>query len=278
MKLVLRNFLLVILFSGFGYVNAQNWEHGIMIGASNYHGDLAYNIVPGETKPAFGLHTRYNFTPYWSFRNALSYGTISGSDKNFSDYQSRNLSFKNNILEFSSVFEFNFLPFGSRILSKDFSSYAMLGIAIFHHNPKAYYQGQWYDLRKLYTEGQSNKDQYGVLQMAIPFGGGIKYNITKNLVVGFEVGWRKTFTDYLDDVSKNYPDLKELANTRGTLAASLSDRSREVDGVGEPLSLPGDRRGDPALKDFYFFTMFQFSYRLTPIACWPKYHREFRFK
>ena len=257
---------------------AQDWEYGIRLGGSNYHGDLAYNIVPKETHPAFGMHMRYNFNPYWSYRLALMNGTISGSDANFDDYRLRNMHFQNNIWEFSNVFEFNFLPFGSRILSEDFSSYAMLGVAVFRHTPKAEFQGEMRNLRKLYTEGQSNKEQYGAIQMSIPFGGGIKYNINKNLVVGWELGWRKTFTDYLDDVSKNYPDLKELADARGSMSASLSDRSWEVDGVGEPLSLPGDERGDPAIKDFYFFSVVTLSYRLTPITCWPKYKREFRFK
>jgi Domain of unknown function (DUF6089) len=258
--------------------NAQDWEYGIMAGVSNYHGDLAYNIVPKETKLAFATQVRFNITPYWSNRTALSYGSISGSDENFEDYRLRNLSFKNDIWEFSNVMEFNFLPFGSRTLSKDFSSYAMLGIAAFYHTPKAFYDNKWRNLRKLYTEGQSQKQQYGVIQLAIPFGGGIKYNITPNWVVGFEVGWRKTFTDYLDDVSTVYPDLLDQADNRGTLSASLSDRSWELDGVGEPLSLAGDERGDPEMKDFYFFSMFTISYRPTPITCWPKYKRQFQFK
>lgn len=258
--------------------NGQNWEHGIALGASNYHGDLAYNIVPKETNLALGVHMRYNLSPYWSYRAGVTHGTISGSDQNFDEYKLRNLSFKNEIWELSNVFEFNFLPFGSRTLSKDFSSYAFMGLAVFHNNPKTYYDGYWRNLRKLRTEGQTSKSQYGVIQMAIPFGGGVKYNITKNWVLGVELGWRKTFTDYLDDVSTVYPDLKVQASTNGSLSASLSDRSWEVEGVGEPLSLPGDERGDPALKDFYFFSMVSFSYRFTPIACWPKYKRPFQFK
>jgi hypothetical protein len=114
------------------------------------------------------------------------------------------------------------------------------------------------------------------LQLAIPFGGGVKYNINKNLVVGFEIAWRKTFTDYLDDVSTTYPDLDNLRDSRGDLAANLSDRSWEVEGT--QLSTAGDERGDPAMKDFYIITGFTLAYRLTPIACWPKYKREFRFK
>lgn len=257
---------------------AQNWEYGIVAGGSNYHGDLAYNIVPGETHLALGGHMRYNFSPHWSYRVGLTQAQISGTDANFSEFRLRNLHFKNQIWEVSNVMEFNFVPFGSKTLSKNFSSYAMLGLAVFHHTPKAEYLGEWRNLRKLYTEGQSSKGQYGAIQLAIPFGGGVKYNLSKNLVVGMELGWRKTFTDYLDDVSKNYPDLIELSNTRGTMAASLSDRSWEVEGIGEPLSIAGDERGDPEINDFYFFSVLSFTYRFTPIACWPKYKREFYLK
>lgn len=257
---------------------AQDWEFGGMLGASNYHGDLAYNLVPGETHMAQSIHMRYNMSPYWSYRPSITHATISGNDANFPEYRIRNLNFHSEIWEVNNSLEFNFLPFGSRILSKDFSSYAVLGIAVFRHNPKTVFRDETYALRDLRTEGQTNKSKYGLIQIAIPFGGGIKYNINKNVVVGFEVAWRKTFTDYLDDVSTEYPDLQQQRDQYGSLSANLSDRSWEVDGIGEPLSTAGDERGDPAIKDFYIVTGFTLAYRLTPIACWPKYKRKIRFK
>ena len=267
----------LITFQAFG-AQAQNWEYGFMVGASNYHGDLAYNIVPKETHFAQGIHMRYNFTPYWSYKPSVVHAKISGTDANFEDYKYRNLSFESDIWEFNNVFEFNFLPFGSRILSKDFSSYATLGLTVFRHNPKAVFQDKTFALRDLRTEGQSGKEQYGLLQLAIPFGGGVKYNVNKNLVIGLEVAWRKTFTDYLDDVSTEYPDLQDQRDRFGDLSANMADRSWEVDGVGEPLSVAGDERGDPAINDFYFIAAFSVTYRLTPIACWPKHKREFIWK
>lgn len=270
--------LLSILITAGCSASAQNWEFGGMIGASNYHGDLAYNIVPKESHMAQGIHIRYNFTPYWSYKPSIMHCKISGSDANFPEYQMRNLSFQSDIWEVSNALEFNFVPFGSRILSKNFSSYATLGIAVFRHNPKTEYEGELYTLRNLRTEGQTSETQYGLLQLAIPFGGGVKYNINKNIVLGWELAWRKTFTDYLDDVSTVYPDLDELRDQRGDLAANLSDRSWEMDGVGAPQSVAGDERGDPAMKDFYFFTGITLTYRLTPITCWPKRKREIIWK
>jgi len=166
-------FLCTAICLNVAFVSAQNWEFGGMIGASNYHGDLAYNIVPGETHPAFGIHMKYNFSPYWSYKPSITHAVISGSDANFAEYQFRNLSFNSEIWEINNSLEFNFVPFGSRILSKNFSSYATLGLAIFRHNPKTVFKGETYALRDLRTEGQTSKSQYGLLQLAIPFGGGV---------------------------------------------------------------------------------------------------------
>jgi hypothetical protein len=60
----------------------------------------------------------------------------------------------------------------------------------------------------LSTEGQGiypDKKPYSLWQPTIPFGGGVKFAITENLRIGFEIGLRKLFTDYLDDVSTSYP-------------------------------------------------------------------------
>jgi hypothetical protein len=83
------------------YSNAQSWEIGGALGASNYHGDLAYNITPKETHFSGGIFLKYNFNEYWSYRPTISYLKISGADSNFNDHQLRNLSFRNNICEFS---------------------------------------------------------------------------------------------------------------------------------------------------------------------------------
>lgn len=254
--------------------SAQRWEFGLSGGISNYHGDLAYNVVLGESHPAYGAFIKYNLTDYWSYRPAFMVGTISGSDQNFEEYKLRNLNFTSNIYEFSNVMEFNFLPFGSNVLNKDFTSYVMMGLAVFYHNPKTEYNGEMHELRKLRTEGQAKR--YSTVQISIPFGMGVKYNINKNWVIGYEIGWRKTFTDYLDDVSGAYPNLSEHRENYGALSADLADRSKEI--AGEPLSTGGEMRGNPAFNDYYFFTNINIAYRYTPITCWPRYRKQYRIK
>jgi hypothetical protein len=243
--------------------NAQSWEIGLMGGGSNYHGDLAYNIVPKETKLSGGAFFKYNFNEFWAIRPTISYFQITGSDANFDEYYYRNLSFKNNIYEVGSIFEFNWQPFSNSSIHETTTFYGLLGIGAFKHKPQAELDGQWYDLRAHNTENKS----YKLLQINVPMGVGVKHALTKNMIVGIEAGWRKTFTDYLDDVSTIYTNLDDLADTHGDVAAKLADRSWEVSESGLPLSSAGEMRGDPNFKDWYFQTAFSISYRFTPIKC-----------
>lgn len=238
---------------------AQSWELGGMLGGSNYHGDLAYNILPKATGLSGGVFYKYNFNEYWTVKPTLSYMKISGADSNFDEYRLRNLSFRNNILELGTMFEFNFQPFSTSATHSKTTFYAMAGVAAFLHKPEALLGDEWYDLNTMRTEA----GRYSKVQIAVPFGGGVKHAVTPNLIVGLEVGWRKTFTDYLDDVSTVYPDMRG----GGSNASLLTDRSWEVSENNRQLANTGDQRGDPNLKDWYFQTAFTLSYRFTPIKC-----------
>lgn len=241
---------------------AQTHEAGFFGGASNYHGDLADEIVLSETHASGGIFYRYNFDEFWAYRPKLSIMTISGSDQNFEEYRLRNLSFKSNIIEFSNTLELNFQPFSNSPYHNSSTFYAFVGAALFYHNPMAELNGEWYKLKELNTENLPPKQRYNKFQFAIPFGGGYKYAITQNLIAGVELGWRKVFTDYLDDVSTVYPEVS--ANRQFT------DRSYEVSDQGQYIAEPGDMRGNPHLKDWYIQTGISISYRFTPILCWSK--------
>lgn len=235
---------------------AQSFEIGGMLGGSNYHGDLAYHIVPRETNASGGIFGRINFNEFWTMRPTLSYLRISGADSNFSEYKLRNLSFRNTIYEISNVMELNFRPFSNQRIHGKTTVYALAGIAGFYHTPEAFYNNQWVELKPLRTETKG----YKTFQLAIPMGAGVKHAVTENIIIGFEASWRKTFTDHLDDVSTVYPSLPPNSRT-------LSDRSWEVSEDGLSKASQGDMRGDPNLKDWYFQTAFTLSYRFTPIKC-----------
>src|SRR5207342_1550715 len=51
-----------------------------------------------------------------------------------------------------------------------------------------------------------DRKEYSLTQQALIMGGGFKYYLKENMYVGFEILHRKTFTDYIDDVSTKYID------------------------------------------------------------------------
>ncbi|MEO1514879.1 MAG: DUF6089 family protein [Bacteroidota bacterium] len=258
----MKRILLILIVALPFAAQAQHFELGAMVGISNYQGDLApESLGPKfkQTHASFGGFLRYNINNYVAARFNVFYGTISGDDANAAtqERRDRNLSYKSGVLEFGVTGEFNILGYQPYNLERVFSPYLFAGVALFRHNPKAFIDGAWVELQPLGTEGQglasSSEPLYNLTQFAIPFGAGVKYAINDAWNVGLEVGMRATFTDYLDDVSTNYPDAAALLAERGELAVALSNRS----GVARE---PGDGRGDPARNDWYFMGGITISY------------------
>lgn len=228
----MKNIFLVAIFALVPFlVSAQYLEGGLFLGTSNYAGDLVdapLGVEFSESKFAGGLLLRYNINDWVGVRGSFTYGAISGADANSDqDFRiDRNLSFRSDIYEFAIIPEFNILGFNP--YDRFYSPYVFVGLGIFQFNPEAQLDGQWYDLQPLGTEGQGlpgYASQYNLTQISIPFGIGFKYAIDDYWTVGVEISNRYTFTDYLDDVSTNYPDLDELRRARGDIAAALSDPS-----------------------------------------------------
>jgi hypothetical protein len=99
--------------------------------------------------------------------------------------------------------------------------YVFVGVAVYHFNPYAYdTTGKKVYLQPLSTEGEGlpqypGRKEYALTQLAIPFGGGIKFRITDRVVLAYEIGMRKLFTDYLDDVSNTYVSETVLLAAKG---------------------------------------------------------------
>lgn len=242
--------LLILTTSNF--IKAQDTELGLFLGTSHYQGDLAESrITLSETKPSFGGFFRYYFNPHFNFKGGIYYGWISGSDENYDQRwrNKRNLSFRTHILEGTAQVEYNILPYVSNSVNNKWAPYVFTGVSLFHFNPKTDFENQTVKLQPLGTEGQGkpgNPDKYSRLQLSIPFGVGIKYSIGNRWNLGLEVGVRKTFTDYLDDVSTEYADLEGLA-------ADVADNSENSDRFDKQAFQAGDGRGNPEADDWYTF-------------------------
>jgi opacity protein-like surface antigen len=250
-------------------VFSQHFEAGLLLGASNYLGDLSNNsgtVYIKETKPAFGALVRYNFNDMFTARLGLTYTWVAGRDANVKNddfVKNRNLSFRSNILEFALTGEINIPGYQPYALSRPLSPYLFVGIAATKFNPKTRYQGNWEKLQPLGTEGQGMPGfdkEYGLTSFTIPFGVGVKYALTDKINLGLELGARRMSTDYLDDVSGNYVSYPDLLAGNGELAAALGNRTGELTG-GEPVVVPtGTQRGDRSESDWYFILGITVSY------------------
>ncbi len=247
--------------------SVKTTEIGIFLGASYYTGDLN----PGGhfnrfTHPAAGGLYRINFNHRFSAKAIASLGMLEGDDAYSLNeaHNNRNLSFRSKIYEFAVEGELNFLPFAIGNKKTAISTpYVFAGVAVYHFNPQGMYEGSWYNLQPIGTEGQgsafSNEKTYSLTQFAIPFGVGLKVNISKRVGINFEWGLRKTYTDYLDDVSGKYADPDLLASEKGPVAAALSDKSI----VKEGGSNAGRQRGNSYSRDWYSFAGVIITFKLT---------------
>ena len=252
MKNVFFLLLIVISPSVFGqYHNTlSKSEIGVIAGGSSYIGELNPFAPYKGVHLAGGIVYRYNINSRLSFRMNAIYGTLSGDDANAKElvYLQRNLNFKTSLFEAGLGLEFNYFPFQLGHDRYKGSMYLLFELAYFRINPKTIYDGAEVELRSIGTEGQgtsqNSKGIYSRDQISIPIGVGAKLSLGKKVGMSFEIGVRKTFTDYIDDISSSvYVDPVLLAQENGATAAALSNRSNSVFG----------QRGDASNKDWYIF-------------------------
>lgn len=265
-KFVYLFFPFLVLLISNNPMQAQGWEAGIFFGISHYQGDLQRSHIEIlEAHHGNGLYARYTASNRWSFKTHFYQGEISGGDANYPNVKSvrsRNLSFSSKIREIGFQVEFTTINlwetkthWKKNQIQYKASTFVFAGISGFHFNPKAYKDGHWYELQPLGTEGQGmpgKEGKYSLYELAIPIGFGGKFHITDWSTIGFEIGFRKTFTDYLDDIGGVYPDLDALREVN-PMSAELSYRSPEYNPDLAGNNPSGINRGSVAWDDSYIF-------------------------
>ena len=256
--------LLVILIFGFTTKAQQfkpNTEIGILLGASYYLGDLNTTHF-NQSLATAGLVIRRNIDQRFVYKAEAMYINLKSDERGSKDTiaNNRSLHFRSPVYEVSGQLEFNFLPYEKGNSLYPWTPFVFTGVSIFNYNPKAEASdGIWYELQPLGTEGQettlrSYLKKYSLTQLCLPFGGGIKVSINKDFNVILEHGLRKTFTDYLDDVSTTYAGIPaEFDN----ITIELADRS--LDGPKQA----GEARGNSRNNDWYSFTTITISFTIN---------------
>lgn len=249
-----------------GTANAQAVNFNIFTGFSNYQGELQEKrLTINQAHFAFGAGLEYELTDKLHVRVTGIFGKISGDDKKSKKNIARNLNFSSPVTEISLGLEYQLL----NLYTKKFTPYLFAGISRFSFSPTATdTAGRKIKLQSMGTEGQgfyAGRKKYKLSQFAIPFGLGVKMNMGRTMILGLELGMRKTFTDYLDDVSTTYVDEFVLFNNRGQQAVDISYRGDELPGGSPFYPADGTQRGNEKTKDWYYFGGLTIGFRLNSL-------------
>jgi len=284
-------FTLLVLF--ISTANAQyRWDVGLALGGSNYLGemggkektrqDFVLDLKLNQTRWVIGGFGRYRVSRLLSVNGGINYLRLQGADRHSSNPErvGRYLNFRNDMFEFYVRPEITFFQdndLGGRGRYKtDFRLFGYVGAAVYLSNPKGQINGEgdWHSLRPLRTEGQDS--EYSNIGFALPVGLGFYFTKNRKYRFGFDIGWRTTFDDYIDDVSTTYANPADLPSQ---LSIDLQNQHEYAPSTvnGEPVPdqyqygywdsggdspVSNNKRGDPTHNDSYLTMNFTFSYVL----------------
>ena len=271
-------------------------EAGLNFGPTFFLGDLGGKVGKGTT---FIKDLNYQLTKlmkgafitvypneWLGFRLAAQYTYVEGIDSIISTHgvdelwrKQRNMDFKSNIWEAYTAIEFfpiQYLMRNDEDYDPRFRPYVFGGVGFFRFNPQGSLRDQngnvtWHALQPLRTEGQGfpeypDRKPYKLTQMNLPFGAGFKYIMNDKINLGLELLYRKTFTDYIDDVSTTYIDGNHFYNNLpagdADIAYRISDKTIGIVTPGVGRYAEGTQRGNPNNNDAYFSFLLKFGIRL----------------
>ncbi len=281
-KIVILLITVPTFYSGQNFSRPGDWkkykkEVFISSGAASFLGDLGGRNKIGtdfspvdldfnQTRTAFGAGYRYKFQRWLAGTVKFNYLRLKGDDAATTEIyrNNRNLSFKTNLFELGGRIEIGYnsskagnrygikRTLSRRMKANDHAFFGFVGVSAFYFNPKA---KDGTKLKPLHTEGQGlpgGPKNYSNYSIAIPFGVYYKLVIQKQWSVGLEFAWRKTFTDYIDDVSKTYYDPVLLAAAYGPNSVKYADPSLgNISGATAPdASGNAAQRGDKNLDSY----------------------------
>ncbi len=206
--------------------NTHYLEAGIMLGGTQYSGDLAESDWEvSETKFGFGGFVRYHIFKDVMVRGQLYAGYIAGDDKNSPDLKERKFRFFSPIYEGSLVMEY--VPFALEHVTKTgmhnayFSPFIFGGVGytaatrieVEYYGPEDQ-ADKW--IKEPFPEQGLSKKNF----LTVPFGFGMRFDYFERFTFGLEIGWRPAFSDDLDGVSVNgNPELNDWYHFFGLTAS-----------------------------------------------------------
>ncbi len=246
--------------SFFSVRHQRSWMLTAGTGASTYYGELSNPGTFVKFLPNINVGLQRYVTPRINVRVELNWFQLKGSDAEANDKnrKERGLSFLSNNFEMSGIAAINLFQNGNRYYRRpSLNLYGFIGIGLLYFDPKADYQGKSYSLEPYHTEGVS----YSRVVPVIPVGLGIRLKTGPNTNFVLEGGYRKTFTDYLDDVSTHY-----VAPSSDPIQAYFQNPNNPAYNPAATGDInnfkAGDKRGSPSATDSYFLLNIKMEYYL----------------
>lgn len=228
---MLKYYLTAALFLGIATISTgQQWkmkriEAQFGIGTTNVYGDLGgapdatsllfiKDITFRTTRPSFYLGLRYKANQRLTVKTAFIYGNSKTEDFLGSRNENRGFVSTTRLFEFSGNLEYYFLPeqrllnsaamFNRRGMINNYSSFAAYVFAGI--GATMYWPSTEIDEPRA---GDKYKDNMGITPV-FPLGIGLKYIISDDWILSYEIGYRQTLTDFLDGLkppSSKRPDI-----------------------------------------------------------------------
>lgn len=253
-------------------IQGQTIYTKLHLGAMYYHGDLTPRTMGLSTGPAkfsYGTTLGLQVTDWASLNARFMKGSLTGDDRYSLDEtrKSRNLNFTTPIYEFGIYTDLKVNKLLKVLDKYKVRLYFTAGINFFKFNPMTSYQGKKVALQPLGTEGQTmpgvDKKPYSLSAISRPIGIAVEFDIVKKIAMGIEIAPRKTYTDYIDDVSGTYVNYDEMMAVGNYLGAQLSNRTGEYFGTENARVQTGAIRGNPNQNDWYTHFGFYFKYSFS---------------
>jgi hypothetical protein len=250
-------------------------------GSFYYQGDLAPRPVDlsfGPGNLALGISVGRDINDWLSLNLKYFRGRISGDDafaENL-DRRSRNLSFSSPIYEYGIYTDLKVNKLWKGLDKYKLKMFLTMGYNLVHFDPHTYYQGQWVRLQPIGTEGQtlpgSTVQPYKLYTWSRMIGGIIEFDFSPKWSLGLEATPRKTYIDYLDDVSTVYVNYDEMIDAGNLLGAALTNRMGEYFNTDPVKVNTGSPRGRADKNDWYTYFGVYVKYRFGTVLAKKSFH------
>ena len=197
-----------------GQLNPNNYKYtsfGLALQGTYFYGDVSGGLR--TIRPGLEFSVMRKKSPRVTLGLAAGWLQLMGSDYLNNSLTNpvqhnahiRNLHFKSNVLSLHSFMQYDIIPsYRDYVKRPIYNVFIKAGLGAFYFEPKAKDStGNWVNLRPLKTEGKS----YVNYSVMIPLSVGVRYKVGYHLDFEAELSYVYTFTDYLDDVSGDYPNV-----------------------------------------------------------------------